>query len=192
MANSLLREPIVVPDYPLHPALGLPRAVVRQRAFSYWFELIFGVAFLAALIGSLLGLVHESQWTPEGIGLSALFAILSPYMVYDGIRNIRRKPCVIVAANGFDDRTGWRPAGPVLWGEVAGMATSSKLVGRRRYPVFVVMLRPGPRSSLVSLSRPPKQVKQVQIPMDHGLDKIIAPAMLAAYDLWRAREGGQI
>jgi hypothetical protein len=48
--------PIIVPGKPLDPALGLPSAVFRVRAWPQWVQVAFGGVLLVAVVaGSSLG-----------------------------------------------------------------------------------------------------------------------------------------
>ena len=116
-------------------------------------ELVFGVAFLALLAAWVGGLVAINEWSARDVFGVFVFPILSPILIIDGIRNIRRRPSLIVAANGFDDRTGWRPAGPVLWSEVATVEQGSKWAGNHREAVLAVALKPGTRLPLWPFAR---------------------------------------
>ena len=48
----------------------------------------------------------------------------------------------------------------------------------------MITLKPGSRQPLSPLGRVPRQVSKITIPMDHGEDKLILPAMYTSYEEW--------
>ncbi len=179
---------------PLDPALGLPRAVVKEKKWEALGELIAGVGLVAIsvawLVATVTGTSKDGRWP-----LAFVFMAIGPFVGIDGYRRLRRGSCVIIAANGFDDRSGSDPAGPVLWSEVQGMefgwATDVRMgasfISAKKRKQLVITLKPVKRMPLSPSGPPPKPIDKACILLDNmeGGDKRLPEAMRQAYQSWR-------
>ena len=194
--NQLGRQfgpPVDVRGMPLEPALGLPRAVVYERRWVQWLELALG---LGVLVFGVVAVVAASQGHPiESKYGPAVYLCLpiGPAIVWEAWRKLRRWTCLVIAENGFDDRMGDQPSGPVLWQEVASMGMGAQMVvgpgHGGKVPTFFVRFKPGPRQPLSPLGAAPKQVSTVWLEIGfRGAETKIPSLMEAAYREWQERQ----
>jgi hypothetical protein len=183
-----------IPGAPIDPALGLPRAVVGEKKWEALGELIAGIGLVAIcvvwLAATVAGMSKDGRWP-----LAFIFLLIAPFVFFDGWRRLRRGSCVIVAENGFDDRTGTIPAGPVLWSEVenidldwaADPRMNAMFVSVRRRKQLVVKLNPGKRAPFSSLGAQPRQIDKASITLENmeGGDKRLPHLMWQAWQAWR-------
>lgn len=181
-------QPVTIHGAPIDPALGLPRAVIYEQPFKQWLEIGFGVAFAANFVAWTTGLFGASSGVTRYVLLSWILVALAPFLIFDGIRRFRRRPALIVAANGFDDRMSYKAVGPVLWSEVASIGPGIKRTGTVSQPIILVALKPGGRAPLSPLGPVPKQVDKAEIGLGLGLGPRIQEAMMTSYSLWRDRQ----
>jgi hypothetical protein len=177
---------------PLDAALGLPRAIIYEKRWVQWLVLLFGLgAFgfgLWATIVALRGHPYESKYG----ALIYVCLPVGPLIGLEAARSIRRWPCIVIAENGFDDRTSEHPAGPIAWYEVAGISTERALhVGAgcsAALPNLVIRLNPGPREPLSPLGPIPKQIREVRLQLPLDQHRRAAQMLAAALAEWRDRE----
>jgi hypothetical protein len=182
IANQLSGSPSI-PGAPLDAALGLLRAVVREKRWLAWLELgvsgpifLIGLGTLAiALVGALAPeSLPPSVKVPGNWPVGFVLLVIGPIAAVDGWRRLKRISCVIVAELGFDDRSGKEPAGPVLWSEVETISPErmfrvgpgGTIIHAEAVNALVIRLAGLPRAPLSSLGPPPRQIEEIRIILD--------------------------
>jgi hypothetical protein len=190
--GSHFGNPVVIRGAPLEPALGLPRAVVYELRWVQWLQLVLGVGVFAfgawAVFAAAQGTPIETKYGP------VIYICLpaGPAIVWDAWRNLRRWTCLVVAENGFDDRTAAHACGPVLWQEVASMSGGTVWhVGAghaARLHSYTVQLKPGRRQPLSPMGPVPNQVESVTLELTLREKRRVPELMEAAYRDWQDRQ----
>jgi hypothetical protein len=182
-------QPVTIHGAPIDPALGLPRAVITERPLRQWLEIGFGLACVVNFVAMITGAFGSSSPSMgKYVFLSWVTLVISPFSIVDGIRRLRRRAALVVAANGFDDRMSYKWVGPVLWSEVASIGPGSKMVGNLCIPIILVTLKPGVRAPLSPLGQMPKQVDKAEIELGFRLKTRVPDALMASYNAWRDRQ----
>ena len=190
--------PIVVPGAPLDAALGLPLAVVREKRWLTWTEMVASGALIGIAVGAAVG---WAMGNPIQTQYGPLIYLCLPGGLSIGWfawRRIARGNCVILAERGFDDRSGDKPAGPILWSEVASIGEMGKwhlavhpgAVYATRSRPLVVELVGGPRPRLSPLGPERRQMRRVTIETNglEGGRKRLPELMGQAYARWLDRQ----
>jgi hypothetical protein len=172
--NQLSGSP-TVPGRPIDPALGLPRAVVREQRWVVWLELLV-VVLMAAILFAMTRAQLAGEVVKGNFWLTAAICVGGGgYALFDARRRVARKSCVIVAQNGFDIRVGTNPTGPVLWSEVESISTERDvkvgvggrwLVHARAVNTIVIRLGGEPSAPLSSMGAPVRQNKVLRIDLE--------------------------
>jgi hypothetical protein len=180
---------VTVKGAPLDPALGLPRVVIYEKRWVQEIQLLLGLGTFAMGLyywaQALGGNLYDGKYGP----LVYLLAPIGPAIMWDAWRKLRRWTCLVIAEYGFDDRMGDKPAGPVLWGEVASMSRGTSMHvsshGVAGAPTLNVILRRGPRQPLSPLGAPPKQIGSLQLELATGPERRIPELMEQAFARWQ-------
>ena len=183
-------DPVDVSGVAIEPALGLPRAAVYYSVWPRWFEILLGLASAAIFVAALTHTIDIAESSVDSKALLIMFAGLSPFLVIDGVRSLRMRPGVIVVSNGFLYQTSFRTPGPVFWQEVESLRVGRKRTGRRTFPALYISVKAGAYPANLS-GRPGKRPLSLTIPMDHGNDKYIVPAIFGTHQQWLESQARQ-
>lgn len=138
---------LLVPGLLAVPAMRASRAGGRVHAtgleveIDYRPELPALVALLGFLAAGLLGTVALATSGPGSAGAGVL-ALLAAVVLLAAVGTLRRRPRVLLTAQGLDYR-GWGQDASVAWADVEGTAIDARYAWR---PLAEVLVAPGATS----------------------------------------------